>query len=132
MQQACAVSEPADASIVLDELHIAKTVQGRTVNETVEILAPYADPLAWYLRQASDVRVVNAVADSPAIAVMNDKDKAPRGTYAGQLYQFSSTAPTPPLDPRLIWRWLIYRDPVAGQTDTYVKVYVQAQLGPKQ
>ena len=108
-----------------------KLVSGESAAEKVEILAPYAAPLAWYLRQASDVQVVNVVDGTPAVAIESEKDKAPRGEYAGQLFQFSSTAPTPHPDVREVWRWLIYRQP-AGRTDTFVKVYVQTQLGKKQ
>lgn len=118
-----------DVSTILDELQIAQQLQGRNVNQTVEIAAPFADPLAWYLKGEPDVQIVDQVTDAPGIAVLAANSKAPRGSYAGELYQFSVSAPRPALTPVGLWRWWIYRE-ATPRTQTYVKVYVKTQLAP--
>ncbi len=118
----------AEVSTVLDELHIARQLEGRPVTENVAILAPYADPIAWYLRGQRFVDVVATVGDAPAVAIVGERDRAPSGPYAGQVFQFSTSAPRPGLSPVDLGRWWLYRE-VPGQTETYVKVYVKAQLG---
>lgn len=118
----------ADTSLILDELHIARTIEGKPVTEDVQIAAPYADPLRWYLRNAASVTVVSGVDGSPAVAVLGADAKAPAGAYAGQTFQFAREAGPPALDPASLWRWLIYRQPSTANT-TWVKVFVKAQLG---
>lgn len=118
----------ADTSLILDELQIARTVEGRPVTEDVQIAAPYADPLRWYLRNASSITVVSGVDGAPAVAVLGADAKAPAGAYAGQTFQFTREAGPPALDPASLWRWLIYRQPGVTST-TSVKVFVKTQLG---
>lgn len=117
----------ADVSLILDELHIARVVEGRPVTEDVQVAEPFADPLRWYLRHASNLKVVPVVAGSPAIAVVAANGRAPSEGYAGQVFQFSRSAQPPSLDPAALWRWFIYRQPGSTRT-TSVKVYVKTQL----
>jgi hypothetical protein len=115
-----------DVSLVVDELQIDQQINGMPVTDDVEVAAPYADPLAWYLHRLPTVRVVDAVTDAPAIAIVGASAPAPRGPYAGQLFQFSRNAPPPSLTFGGLWRWWIYHETGSG-TDTYVKVYVKTQ-----
>lgn len=117
----------ADVSLILDELHIARTVEGRPVTEDVQVAAPFADPLRWYLRNAAGLKVVPVASGSPAIAVVAANNRAPSEGYAGQVFQFSRSAQPPSLDPAALWRWFIYRQPGAASA-TSVKVYVKTQL----
>lgn len=116
-----------DVSTVLDELSIAQRLEGRTVNQTVEVARPFADPVAWYLKNESGVQIVDQVSDAPGIAIVGSKDKAPRGAYAGELFQFSVSAPRPGTSFGGLWRWWIYHQS-GSRTGTYVKVYVKTQL----
>jgi uncharacterized protein (TIGR03663 family) len=117
----------SDVSTILDELQIARQLQGRPVTDNVEILVPFADPIAWYLRQYSQAAVVSALDDAPAIAIVGANDKAPPGAYVGELFQITQSATPPGLVPIDLGRWWLYRSP-PHQSDTYVKVYVKTQL----
>ncbi len=120
----------ADVATVTDELRIAQQIEGRNVTGDIEVLAPYAEPLAWYLRGQENVRVVTQISDSPAIAIVGSNDKAPRGAYAGEHFQVSTSAPPPDLSPASLWRWWMYRE-AAGKTGTYVTVFVKTQLAQR-
>lgn len=117
-----------DVSVVLDELQIARQVEGRPVTDTVQITEPFADPLLWYLRQSHQIEVVSSVDDTAAIAIVSQPTKPPRGSYAGVLYQIARSAPLPGLDFKEIVRWWLYRQPPA-ETGIFVRVFVKAQLG---
>jgi uncharacterized protein (TIGR03663 family) len=117
----------ADVTVFLDQLHIARVIEGRPVTEEVQVAAPYADPLRWYLRDASSLTVVSSLDGAPAIAVLGADDKAPADAYVGETFQLAEQAGPPALDPASLWRWLIYRQPGAAGS-TWVKVFVKTQL----
>ncbi|MGH2461964.1 MAG: hypothetical protein ACRDIY_24170, partial [Chloroflexota bacterium] len=117
----------SDLATVLDELNIAQQIEGRNVSQSVEIAGPFADPLRWYLRNDADVRVVDQASDSPAIAILGSAAKAPRGSYAGETFQFSVSVPPPLVSPGTAWRWWMYHE-AGRRAETYVKVYVKTQL----
>jgi predicted membrane-bound mannosyltransferase len=116
-----------DDAMTLDELHIARVIQGRPVTEDVQILAAYANPLAWYLHDQANVRIVSSPDGSPAIAIVGNDDKAPKGPYAGETFELSSAATVPGSSWTSIVRWWLYREPTS-QTDSFVKVFVKTQL----
>jgi uncharacterized protein (TIGR03663 family) len=114
-------------STVLNELHIARQLEGLPVSETVEVAEPYDRPLAWYLRQWRQTQVVASVDDAPAVAIQSFQAKPPRGAYAAQTFQLSTAAPLPSLNAVEMVRWWLYRE-APGATETYVKVFVKTQL----
>ena len=116
-----------DVGTVVDELGIAQQLEGRAVNQTVEVTSQFADPLAWYLKGDPNVEVVSQVTDAPGIAIEASTAKAPRGAYAGELFQYSDSAARPALSFTGLWRWWIYHE-AGAPTGTYVKVYVKTQL----
>lgn len=117
----------SDVGLILDQLRIARTIEGRPVTEQVEIATPYADPLRWYLRDARSLGVRSGIDGSAAIVIVASDQPAPGSDYAGEEFQIARTAAPPTLDPVALWRWLIYRQ--AGESSaTWVKVYVKTQL----
>jgi uncharacterized protein (TIGR03663 family) len=119
----------ADVSMTLDELQIARQIEGRSVTQQVEVSSAFANPVLWYLKDQPDVRVVTSISDAPAVAIVGVNDKAPRGPYAGEVFQFSVSEPRPRLTFGDLWRWWMYHES-AGRTSTYVKVWVKTQLSP--
>jgi predicted membrane-bound mannosyltransferase len=118
----------SEISTIMGELHIARQLEGKPVIETIEIAAPFGDPIAWYLRDFPGVQVVDSIGDSPAIAVVGLQTRAPTGTYVGNTFQLFMSAARPGLAPIDLGKWWLYRQvPSAG--DTYVKVFVKTQLG---
>ena len=117
----------SDIAIILDELEIARQLQGKDVTMSVEVATPFAQPILWYLHPQSDVHAVRTVSDSPGIAIVSATDKAPNGPYAGQLFQYSVSTSWPKLDFKDLWRWWIYHES-GSRHGTYVKVYVKTQL----
>ena len=117
----------SDLATITDELNIAQQIEGRPVNQTIEVSRPFADPLRWYLRSDNDVRVVDQVSDSPGVAIVAAAAKPPKGAYAGETFQFSESVPPPSLSPGKLWRWWMYHE-AESRTETYVKVYVKTQL----
>lgn len=117
----------SQVSLIQDELTIDQQNAGLPVTTDVQILAPYADPLAWYLRRLPDTTVVTSATGSPAIVVLDEKGKPPAGGYAGQVFQFSTSAPRPtPTYVGVVHWWLYHQTPDA--TATNVKVFVKAQV----
>ncbi len=125
----------SDSITILDELEIAQQLEGRNVNSVVDVAPTFAQPIVWYLTRPSDVRasasininVVQAGNDSPGIAVVAANDKAPKGPYVGELFEYSLSAPLPRPSFFDWWRWWIYHQ-TADPQSTFVKVYVKTQL----
>jgi len=114
-------------SLVQDELTIDQQNAGMPVTTDVQILAPYADPLAWYLHRLPDTKVVTSVSGTPSVVVLDEKSRPPAGSYAGQVFQFSTSAPRPsPTYVGFVHWWLYHQTPAT--TTTNVKVYVKAQV----
>lgn len=120
----------ADINTTMNELHIARQLEAKQVTDTVEIVSTFANPVAWYLRDWRQAQVVSSVGDSPAVAVEAADAKAPSGAYAGELFEVTTTARRPALDPIELVRWWLYRQ-APSQTGTYVKVFIKTQLGQK-
>ena len=74
----------AQVSLIQDELTIDQQNAGLPVTTDVQVLAPYADPLAWYLHRIPDTTVVKSVGGAPAIVVLDEKGKPPAGGITGQ------------------------------------------------
>jgi hypothetical protein len=70
---------------------------------------------------------VPSVDDAPAVAIVAAQTKAPRGAYAGETFQLSSSASLPGVNWKEIARWWLYRES-PDETNTYVKVFVKTQL----
>ncbi|HLG51458.1 MAG TPA: hypothetical protein VKY56_07465 [Chloroflexota bacterium] len=119
-----------DIGDILDELQIARQIEGRPVTSTVEIPTSLRDPLQWYLRDIPTLRVVDQVSDAPAIAIVPSKAAAPRGAYVGQTYQLFLRGSPPELDPLGLWRWWMYHETSERETVS-VTVYVKTQLAQR-
>ena len=125
----------SDSATILDELRIAQQLEGRNVNTTVDLAPSFAQPLGWYLTRPDNVnydgqynvQVADASGDSPGIAVLAANAKAPNGPYAGELFEYSLTAPMPSVTFASLWRWWIYHQTAEPQS-TFVKVFVKTQL----
>jgi uncharacterized protein (TIGR03663 family) len=121
----------SDVSTVLSELHIARQLEGLSVSESVEVMQPFDEPMAWYLRQWSQTTSVASIDDAPGLAIESAQAKPPRGAYAGETFQISSSAPLPSLDFNQIARWWLYREPPSA-TSTFVRAFVKTQLARQQ
>jgi predicted membrane-bound mannosyltransferase len=118
----------SQVSTVLGELHIARQLEAKPVIETISVASIYADPVAWYLRDFPQLRVVSSIGDAPAVAIVASQTKAPSGPYVGETFQLFTSSARPGLSPIELGKWLLYRQaPSAG--DTYIKVFVKTQLG---
>jgi uncharacterized protein (TIGR03663 family) len=117
----------SDVGIVLDELHIARQIEGRPVSEDVQVLSTFGDPVAWYLKDRPNVQVVNAVDGAPAVAIVAQQDKAPLGAYTGETFEYQTGAARPSASPNDVARWWLYRQ-ASSPSSTFVKVFVKTQL----
>lgn len=117
----------AQVSVIQEEFAIDQQHAGLPVTTDVQILAPYADPLAWYLRRLPDTKVVSSVSGTPAIVILDAKSKPPAGGYAGETFQFALAAPRPsPTYVSFVHWWLYHQTP--GSSTTSVKVFVKTQV----
>jgi hypothetical protein len=117
----------SDINLTMNELHIARQLEGKPVNDTIEVVSPLRYPVTWYLRDFSQTQVVTSVGDAPGVAVMSSDAKPPSGPYAGVLFEVTSSAKLPGLDPIQIVRWWLYRES-PNTTPLFAKVYVKTQL----
>jgi uncharacterized protein (TIGR03663 family) len=117
----------SDVNLTMNELHIARQLEGKKVDDTIEIVSTFENPVAWYLRAFSQTQVVPSIGDVPGIAVEQADAKAPSGPYAGVLFEVTRSATRPGLDPTQIIRWWLYRESPT-ETLTYAKVFVKTQL----
>jgi len=118
----------SDVALIQDELTIDQQNAGMPVTTNVQILAPYSDPLVWYLHRLPDTKVVNSIDGTPAIAIVGDSAKALSGGYAAETFQFTKSASPPAVSYTGIVRWWLYHEPPEVKT-TSVKVYVKTQVG---
>jgi uncharacterized protein (TIGR03663 family) len=117
----------SDVGIVLDELHIARQIEGRPVSEDVQVLSTLGDPVAWYLRDRPNVQVVNAVDGAPAVAILAQQDKAPKGAYTGETFEYLTSAVRPGASLNDVARWWLYRQE-SSPSNSFIKVFVKTQL----
>jgi uncharacterized protein (TIGR03663 family) len=117
----------SDVGIVLDELHIARQIEGRAVSEDVQVLSSFGDLIAWYLRDRPNIQVVDAVDGAPAVAIVAQQDKAPQGAYSGETFEYLTSAVRPGASLNVVARWWLYRQ-AGSRSSVFIKVFVKTQL----
>lgn len=111
-------------ALIQDEFIIAQKNEGRPVTSDIQILSPYADLVAWYLHDRPGVRPVTTIDGAPAIAVVGAADPAPRGAYAGQIFQLATATGPRAATLGELGRWWLYHQGPTIET-TSVKVFVK-------